>query len=75
MGESEKAVTADGTDSAAEGEKQGRRGGIDWSDPKVPVGNAPPMARWPLAVAGVAWLAGIVFLVAMTISRFRTDAL
>ncbi len=38
---------------------------IDWTDPRIPVGNAPPLPRWPLAVATIAWLAWVAFLVAM----------
>ncbi len=48
-------------DSVKEPEKQG----VDWNDPAVPVGNAPPMSRWPLAVLGVAWLGWLVFLAVM----------
>ncbi len=38
---------------------------VDWADPNVAVGNAPPLPRWPLAVATVAWLAWVVFLAIM----------
>ena len=48
-------------DSVSEAEKRG----VDWNDPAVPVGNAPPMPRWPLAVLGVAWLGWLVFLAVM----------
>ena len=65
--------SADADSSAATTEKEKPRG-IDWSDPKVLAGNAPPMARWPLALAGVAWLGGIIFLAVMMMSRLRTDA-
>jgi hypothetical protein len=41
------------------------RARIDWEDPKIPVGNAPPLPRWPLVVAGMAWLAWVAFLVVM----------
>lgn len=73
MVEREKAGRVDGVDSAAEGMRKGRHREVDWNDPSIPVGNAPPMARWPLALAGAAWLAGIAFLIAMTVSRFRAD--
>lgn len=38
---------------------------IDWEDPKIPVGNAPPLPRWPLVVTGLGWLAWVAFLVVM----------
>lgn len=40
-----------------------------WNDPTVPAGLAPPLPRWPLALAIFAWVGWVVFLVAMTISR------
>lgn len=46
---------------------ESKRPRIDWADPNVPVGNAPPLPRWPLIVAGIAWLAWVVFLVVMTV--------
>lgn len=48
--------------------------GIDWSDPNVPVGNAPPMPLWPALVAGLVWALGIVFLIMMTISRYANHS-
>ena len=41
---------------------------IDWADPNVPVGNAPPMPRWPLTAAAIAWIVWVVFLVAMLVA-------
>jgi len=41
---------------------------IDWADPKTPVGDAPPLPRWPLIVAVAGWTAWIGFLAAMVIS-------
>lgn len=38
---------------------------INWEDPSVPVGNAPPLPRWPLVLFTLAWLAWVMFLVAM----------
>ena len=38
---------------------------INWEDPSVPVGNSPPLPRWPLVMATLAWLAWVVFLVVM----------
>jgi hypothetical protein len=43
----------------------------DWNDPNVPVGDAPPVPRWPLYVWVTLWLAWIAFLVAMVIIRLR----
>ena len=42
---------------------------IDWADPTIPVGNAPPLPRWPLGVAGLAWLGWVLFLLMMVLSR------
>ena len=42
---------------------------IDWADPKVPVGNAPPMPRWPLVVLATMWLSWLVFLVVTVLSH------
>ncbi len=50
---------------STEGVKKPR---IDWADPTVPVGNAPPLPWWPLVVSGALWLAWVVFLVAMALS-------
>ena len=36
-----------------------------WEDPSIPIGNAPPMPRWRVLVAGLAWLAWVGFLVVM----------
>lgn len=43
--------------------------GIDWADPNVPPGNAPPMPRWPLVLSAVAWIAWLAFLVMMAVER------
>ena len=45
-----------------------KKPGIDWNDPQVPIGNSPPLPRWPLAVAAFAWLAWVAFLIAMMLS-------
>ena len=44
---------------------------VNWDDPSVPVGNAPPMPRWPLVVSAIAWLAWVVFLIAMLLSQYN----
>lgn len=41
---------------------------INWADPNVPVGNAPPVPHWPVAVFVVAWAGWITFLVVMLMS-------
>ncbi len=43
--------------------------GIDWSDPSIPVGDAPPMSVTPLALSWVVWLVWLVFLVTMAVSH------
>jgi len=45
---------------------------IDWSDPSVPAGDAPPMPRWPLILSAVAYALWLCFLVAMAILRYQT---
>ena len=72
MEQRENAGTSASAESAGD-TKNERSRGIDWSDPKVLAGNAPPMARWPLVLAGFAWFGGIAFLAVMAISRLRTD--
>jgi hypothetical protein len=57
-----------------EANEQTRKSGVDWADPTVPVGNAPPMPRWPLILAGLAWGLWIVFLVLMTVGRYALRA-
>jgi hypothetical protein len=47
---------------------------VHWDDPSVPVGNAPPMPRWPLVVSAVVWLAWVVFLIVMLVSRYDVVA-
>ena len=46
-----------------------RKSRVNWDDPTVPIGNAPPLPRWPLVVTGLAWLAWVVFLITLLISR------
>ena len=54
---------------STENENQ-KKSRVNWDDPSVPVGNAPPMPRWPLVVSAIAWLAWVVFLIAMLVSRY-----
>ncbi|MGD2110871.1 MAG: hypothetical protein PVI86_15945 [Phycisphaerae bacterium] len=38
---------------------------IDWSDPNVPIGNAPRLPRWPLVLMVCVWVAWLGFLLTM----------
>jgi len=55
--------------------KDDKKSRVNWDDPSVPVGNAPPMPRWPLVVTAMAWLAWVVFLIAMLVSRYDAVAM
>ncbi len=46
-----------------------RKPRIDWEDPTIPIGNGPPLPRWPLAVSGIAWFLWIVLMLVMALSR------
>ncbi len=48
------------------------KGLIDWEDPSVPIGNAPPLPRWPVAVSALVWAGWIALLVAMVLSPHST---
>ena len=54
-------------DGAAEDTEKEPR--INWSDPDVAAGNAPPLPRWPLAVAVILWLGWIGFLLSTALAR------
>ena len=56
---------AEGATSGSEPAKERKKSRIDWDDPNVPVGNAPPLPRWPLFVASLAWVGWVVFLAVM----------
>ena len=45
-----------------------KKRGVNWEDPSVPIGNAPQLPRWPLVLAGFAWLAWVVFLIVMMLA-------
>lgn len=45
---------------------------INWEDPNVPAGNAPPMSRFPLIASAVVFGLWIAFLVAMAFVRLKT---
>jgi len=57
---------------STDNEMRKKKRSVNWDDPSVPVGNAPPMPRWPLVVTAIAWLAWVVFLIAMLASRYDT---
>lgn len=62
----EESESSSGADPSSSPEKQR---GINWDDPSVPIGNAPPFPRWPLVLSAVAWFASVVFLVVMMLGR------
>lgn len=43
-----------------------------WQDANVPVGNAPPLPRWPIGVFAIAWAGWVVFLVVLLVSMDPT---
>jgi len=53
-------------DGAPSGQPKPR---IDWADPSVPVGNAPPLPQWPWFLSIGAWLGWLVFLLIMLLTR------
>ena len=55
--------------SAAQPVDEERKPRIDWEDPTIPIGNGPPLPRWPLAVSGIAWLLWIVLMLVMALTR------
>ena len=57
-----------GVDWAARQADQ-QAGSASFTGPDVPVGNAPPLPRWPLVLSALAWIAWLVFLVLMAIER------
>ncbi len=62
-------VVKDKTGPDAEPSADEKRRGVDWEDPSIPVGDAPPLPKWPLVLLGVAWLASMAFLALMVVSR------
>ena len=63
-------IAADSTTPSSDGLEE-----VNWSDPGIPVGNAPPLPKWPLYAFGLAWLGWVVFLAAMLISRTDSDVI
>ena len=44
---------------------------IDWDDPSLPPGTAPPLPRWRLPVSIITYLVFVGFLVTMVVLRMR----
>lgn len=44
------------------------RGGIDWTDATVPVGDAPRLPRWPLYLLAVCWTGWVLFLLGLVVA-------
>ena len=66
MSEAENSTHSTRDEASEDAEKKPR---IDWADPDVPAGNAPPLSRWPFAMALVCWLGWIAFLVSTALAR------
>lgn len=49
------------TDSHNEATENKRRRQVDWEDPAVPAGNAPPLPAWPLWACAILWAGWTVF--------------
>ena len=64
----------DAVESAGLANDSRKKPRTDWNDPAVPIGNAPPLPRWPVVVLGLVWLAWIGCLVAMMVSRMEGSA-
>ncbi len=60
--ESGEKASSDGQSDAADKPR------INWEDPTVPIGDSPPLARWPLAVSTLGWMAWVVFLATMLLT-------
>ena len=61
----EKKVNHDAAASEGDSGATSKKQAINWADPDIPVGDAPPLPRWPVAVFSAAWLGWIVFLMIM----------
>ncbi|MFQ5414957.1 MAG: hypothetical protein ACE5E6_10915 [Phycisphaerae bacterium] len=68
----ESAGNATPTDDQADhagAKRSHRKASINWDDPSVPVGLAPPMPRAPLVLAVIAWLGWLMFLAVTALGR------
>lgn len=68
-------ATADATSSADSHNAESASGGAaksdarsKWADPRVPIGNGPPMPKWPLVASWTAWVLWVGFLIAMLLA-------
>lgn len=66
---------ASATSTEGDSAPKAERARVDWSDPTIPVGNAPRLPRWPLFAVSAVWLAWVVFLFAMMLSRWGASPL
>lgn len=62
----------DGSAEAAAVTSVDSTAGPNWNDPNIPAGDAPPLPRWPLLVAGATWSAWMAFLLVMMVMRLRS---
>ncbi len=49
-------------------DQESGKGHIDWEDPSVPIGDAPSLPKWPVAVSALVWACWIALLVVMLVS-------
>jgi hypothetical protein len=47
---------------------------INWEDPNIPVGNAPPLPKWPLVLSGFAWLLWVVLVLVLSVAQHSGGA-
>ena len=62
---SEEKINNDAAASEGDSGETLKKRGINWADPSIPVGDAPPMPYWPVAVFVAVWVGWIVFLMIM----------
>ncbi len=60
----DQAIEKDQGDSHSAEDASTTKHGINWEDPSIPIGNSPPMAKWPIGIWALAWAAWITFLFA-----------
>ncbi len=58
-------ITKDAVESKADGSADETKPSVNWADPSVPIGDAPPLPRWPVVLLFSMWVASIAFLVVM----------
>lgn len=47
---------------------------VDWNDPSLPPGVAPPLPRWRLPASIITYLVFVGFLVTMVVLRMRATS-